>query len=158
MHDPQRLVSDWLDAAGRKVRVGLCVTEDGHCRILLDEGDCCVVEVPPGSELVYFYLAVRRLAEDADEANRELRQALKLNAFGIETGCCSFSYDPRSEHLVLTRSARIDGLNDESFCAVLDDFIGSALWAKSRFEEEMRQVARPAYAALSLGELDLSRA
>jgi hypothetical protein len=138
VRDSRSLVSHWLGAAGQEAGVSLCVADDGHCRILLDEGDCCVVEVPSDSELVYFYLAVRRIAQDGAEARRELQQALKLNAFGLETGCCAFAFDPRSDHLVLTCAAKLDALDEALFCAALDDFIGSALQAKARFDEELR--------------------
>jgi hypothetical protein len=138
MRDPRSLVSRWLGAAGQRAGVDLAVADDGHCRILLDDGDCCVVEVPWESELVYFYLAVRRIAQDRGEAMRELQQALKLNAFGLETGCCGFAFDPRSDHLILTHAAALDALDEARFCAALNDFIGSALRAKARFDEETR--------------------
>ena len=139
METSKSRVSQWLQAAGNHTGLELSLGEDGHCRLLLDEDEQCVVEVPPDSELVFLYIAVARLPDDPPEACRALQVALELNAFGIETGGSSFSYDPRSEHIVLTYSARLDALDETLFCAVLDDFIQVSVSAKARFKQQVNE-------------------
>ncbi len=156
MEEPATLVSKWLRAAGKQTGVDLSLDEDGHCRLLIDDGEQCIVEVPRGSEHVFLYSAIARVPEHPPHAMRTMRLALAMNAFGIETSGSAFSYDARSEHIVLTFSTRLDALDESIFCAVLGSFIEVGIRAKAKFEQQLEQGNDIASAQLPISMLAFS--
>lgn len=105
MQESQATVSRWLKAAIAHTGATPSLSEDGHCHLLLDGDEQCIVEVPPGSDSVFLYVAISRLPENPGDAVQAMKLAMALNTFGIETGGSAFSYDPRSDHIVLDRKS-----------------------------------------------------
>jgi hypothetical protein len=130
----QTMVSRWLRVAGQQAGLDLSLGEDGHCRLQLEDGSQCIVEAPQDSELVFIYLPVAKLPDDPSLAARAMRSALSLNMFGLATGGSAYSYDDRTDHIVLTFSARLDMLDETLFAKVLGDFLDVAIAAKARMQ------------------------
>lgn len=150
MQESQATVSRWLEAASAHTGVTPSLSEDGHCHLLLDGDEQCIVEVPPGSDSVFLYIAICRLPEQPDSAVQAMKLAMALNTFGIETGGSAFSYDPRSDHIVLTFSRSLDSMDESGFGEVLGRFIDSGLSVKAKFTQaQQHQGATTGARALS---------
>ncbi len=139
MEESQATVSRWLKAASAHTGATPSLSEDGHCHLLLDDDEQCIVEVPPGSDSVFLYIAISRLPEQPDDAVQAMKLAMALNTFGIETGGSVFSYDPRSDHIVLTLSKRVDLLDELQFCELLGGFIDSGVGVKAKFKQAIQE-------------------
>lgn len=146
MQDSTARVSRWLQAAGMHSGFQLSLDADGHCSLQLDEGVQCIVEVNDDGDQVLLYMPLTRLPDRPQDAQRATQLALTMNSFGAESGVGTFGYDPRTNHVLLTISIRIDLLDELLFCSVLGEFIESGMNTRARFMSELgRQVAGHAF-------------
>ncbi len=158
METPQAKVSRWLQAARVHSGDAAALGEDGHCRLMLEDGAQCIVEVPSGSDSVFLYMPVFRLPENAGEALQATKLAMGLHTFGVATGGSAFSYDARSDHVVLTLARPLDAMDEVSFSELLGGFIDSGREASARLMQSMRdEGARQSTHALP-GMIHLMRA
>ena len=129
----QSTVALWLKAASAHVGVDLALDDGGHCRFVLSDESECVLEVPPGSDLLFLYLPVMPVPEDATESARMLKAALALNLFGLLTQGAVFGYDERTEQLLLSACGAVSELNEDAFFELLGSFLEVAMRTKATF-------------------------
>ena len=142
MHENQKIVSEWLSQAGKSVGHALSLGEDGHCTIAFANEMQCMVEVADDSDVVFMYVPLLHLPEDTDQQVHLLKFALELNLFGLQTGGAVVSYDQRTDHLILTFSARIDLLDAQILGRALGDIMDVAVLLNDKmvaFEQTLVQ-------------------
>ena len=142
MNTNQSTVSQWLTQAGKSVGHALALGEDGHCTLSFGDGMQCMVELADDSDIVFMYVPLLRLPDDMAQQVLLLKFALELNLFGLQTGAAAIAYDARTEHILLTFSARLDLLDADLFGSALGDVLDVSLLLHEKitaFEHAMPQ-------------------
>jgi hypothetical protein len=140
MNTNQSTVSQWLTQAGKSVGHALALGEDGHCTLAFGDGLQCMVELADDSDLVFMYVPLLRLPDDMAQQVLLLKFALELNLFGLQTAAALIAYDARTDHILLTFSARLDLLDADLFGSALGDVLDVALLLHEKitaFEQSM---------------------
>jgi hypothetical protein len=153
MDNNQTTVSEWLAQAGKVAGHDLALGAEGHCTIGFADGMQCMVEVAQDSELVFMYVPLMRLPEEAEQQALLLKFVLELNLFGLQTAGAVLAYDQRTDHVLLTFSARIDQLDAVMFGRALGDMLDVAVMLNDNLAQfEQRQQSLPTTSAAFSGD------
>jgi len=119
--DPQEQVSEWLQSEGRQKGQPYNLNENGICVMTDDAGNECVVEVPRGSRIVYFYAPV--VLVNPENRAESFEKAVTMNLYGLQTNESCLAYDPKVNRIILYYSAHIFFLEGTTFSNAFNNFL-----------------------------------
>ncbi|HSI86868.1 MAG: type III secretion system chaperone [Candidatus Methylacidiphilales bacterium] len=113
--------------AGRAGLGQLKLNDLGICTFQFGNGMHFVVELPPGTDVIYLMAPLARISENKDEAYALYRRALKANYRGEETGGATLTLHEALNHIVLWRSAPVISLDGPVFIQMVEQFLSTAI-------------------------------
>jgi hypothetical protein len=144
----------FLQAAGKRMGSKLFLDRNGLCVLKRDseysvQGNEYVVELPSGSEIVYFYSPICKVPYECSEEFFE--KVLELNLCGVEYNQATFGLDAKTQNIVLSYSHSMERLDEVAFVNILFNFIKIVVRAK----KEMSKLVEVLTEKASLTEKDI---
>ncbi|MDR0679648.1 MAG: CesT family type III secretion system chaperone [Puniceicoccales bacterium] len=121
----QRKLAEYIDFASSKVKSKLLLGSNGICTFKHDlSGMEFAIELPEGSDIVYFYSPICRVPYDFTEHFFE--KLLENNLHGIANNQASFGLDKKTQNIVLTYSISMKYLDAVAFDNIFFNFVKTA--------------------------------
>ncbi|MEJ2670394.1 MAG: type III secretion system chaperone, partial [Gammaproteobacteria bacterium] len=95
--------------------------------------DIIVIETSPDGQYVYLYSMLFTIPSSSKMAFYE--RLLTANLFGKETGMASFSCNPKTSEVFLTRTLSLDGLAYEQFALALEELLQCMEYWREQYEQ-----------------------
>lgn len=127
-------INQILNRLGQEIGLPGLALDDMHlCTLRFDNKDIVVVEVPPHAKQVYLYSMLFTIPK-TDKADFYER-LLEANLFGKETGMASFSCNPKTGEVFLTRSLTLARLDYEHFALALEELLQCIEYWREQYEQ-----------------------
>jgi hypothetical protein len=118
-----------LQVAGNKIGSKLFLDKNGLCVVKKNDSDQeYAIELPNGSEIVYFYAPICKVPYECSEDFFE--KILELNFCGIEYNQATFGLDAKTQNIVLSYTRPMGTLDGISFSNILCNFVKTVDRAK----------------------------
>jgi hypothetical protein len=126
------LFNKYLQSAGAKIGVNLSANANGLCAFKKDSCDPeCAVEMPNGSDVLYFYAPICKVPHGCEEEFFE--KTLELNFCNIKYNQAALGLDRRTENIVLSYAHTASAIDEAGFANILRNFIKTVDRARSDF-------------------------
>ncbi|MDR2737786.1 MAG: CesT family type III secretion system chaperone [Puniceicoccales bacterium] len=148
------VLDGFLQVAGKRIGSKLFLDRNGLCVLKRDSEDSAqgneyVVELPSGSEIVYFYSPICKVPYECSEAFFE--KILELNLCGVEYNQSTFGLDSKTQNIVLSYSNSMERLDEVAFTNILCNFIKTV----DRAKKEVSKLVESLVDKFSLTEDDV---
>lgn len=127
-------INQLLNRLGQEIGLSDLALDEMHlCTLRFDNKDIVVVEVPPHAKQVYLYSMLFTIPKN-DKADFYER-LLEANLFGKETGMASFSCNPKTGEVFLTRTLTLARLDYEHFALALEELLQCIEYWREQYEQ-----------------------
>jgi hypothetical protein len=121
----RKKLAECIETTSAKMKSKLMLGSNGICIFKNDRNKLeFAIELPEGSDLVYFYSPICRVPYDFTEQFFE--RVLESNLHGIATNQACFGLDKETQNIVLTYSIAMGYIDAVSFENILFNFIKTA--------------------------------
>jgi hypothetical protein len=125
------IVNGWIAELGQEAGINdLKLNEHHVCAFRYGKDLEFIIELPPGSPIVYMYSPMVDVPQENKEAFFD--KLLKANFFCLETNGATFSIDERSNRIVLSYGQPIDQIDNLIFKNIVGNFLETAEQWKER--------------------------
>jgi hypothetical protein len=136
----RKKLEDYINLAASKVKSKLQLGDNGICMFKHDRGDLeFVIELPEGSDIVYFYSPICRVPYDFTEQFFE--KLLEKNLHGVANNHAIFGLDKKTQNIVLTYSISINYIDAVVFGNILFNFMKTAERAAANAVEWFEEIS-----------------
>ncbi|MDR2720973.1 MAG: CesT family type III secretion system chaperone [Puniceicoccales bacterium] len=124
----RRKLAEYVDFAASKMKSKLQLHSSGICMFKHDQSEMeFAIELPGGSDIVYFYAPICRVPYDFTEQFFE--KLLENNLHGVANNQASFGLDRKTQNIVLTYSIAMGHIDAIAFENILFNFMKTAIKA-----------------------------
>jgi hypothetical protein len=136
----RRKLAEYIDFAASKMKSKLQLQSNGICMFKHDQSEMeFAIEIPEGSDIVYFYSPICRVPYDFTEQFFE--KLLENNLHGVANNQASFGLDKKTQNIVLTYSISIGHIDAVAFENTLFNFIKTAAKAAANTVKWMEEIS-----------------
>ncbi len=134
-------LAEYLSSASQKMNSKLQLGSNGICLFKHDVSELEIaIELPEGSDILYFYSPVCRVPYDHTEYFFE--KVLENNLHGIANRQATFGLDAKTQNIVLTYSIAMRHVDEISFCNILFNFIKVAERARAATAHWIEEITK----------------
>jgi hypothetical protein len=135
-----RKLAEYIDSAAAKMKSKLQLHSSGICMFKYDQnGMEFAIELPKGSDIVYFYAPICRVPYDFTEQFFE--KLLENNLHGVANNQASFGLDRKTQNIVLTYSIAMCHIDAVAFENILFNFMKIAAKAAANAVAWIEEIA-----------------
>ncbi|MDR2435853.1 MAG: CesT family type III secretion system chaperone [Puniceicoccales bacterium] len=135
-----RKLAEYIDFAASKMKSKLQLHSSGICMFKHDQNEMeFAIELPKGSDIVYFYTPICRVPYDFTEQFFE--KLLENNLHGVANNQASFGLDKKTQNIVLTYSIAIGHIDAVAFENILFNFMKTAAKAATNTVAWIEEIA-----------------
>jgi hypothetical protein len=135
----RKKLKEYIDFAASKMKSKLQLGDNGICMFKHDRSGLeFVIELPNGSDLVYFYTPICRVPYDFTEQFFE--KLLEKNLHGVANNQASFGLDRETQNIVITYSVSMNYIDAILFGNIFFNFMKTAERAAANVVEWLEEI------------------